>query len=110
MDWKDILASKIESGELQREDSTPVDPPQMREEKKTLHVQIERKGRKGKTATIIFGFDPEGSDEQEVNEVARRLKQQLATGGSARGGEILIQGERMDEVKDILKKSGYKVS
>lgn len=108
MDWKDLLASKIESGELQREDSTPSSEP-VEKARPTLHVEIDRKGRKGKSATIIYGFDPDGGDDKEVEELARKLKQRLATGGSARGGEILIQGERLPEVKKVLLDMGYKV-
>lgn len=72
-----------------------------------LAVSIERKGRGGKTATIVSGFT---CPDDEVAEVARRLKTALGTGGSARGGEILIQGERRREVIDRLRAMGYKIN
>lgn len=70
-----------------------------------VHVITERKGRGGKTATIIEGFvcDPE-----ELKEVAASLKSALGTGGSARGGEILIQGDCRERVKERLHKMGFK--
>lgn len=62
-----------------------------------LRVFFERKGRGGKCATIVTGFD-DLTDEQ-LQEVASKLKKSLGTGGSARCGEILIQGDRQADVK-----------
>ena len=70
-----------------------------------MDVVPEKKGRAGKQATIICGF--QGSDD-DLLELASTLKRRLATGGSARGGEILIQGDRRKEVVEILKSIGYK--
>lgn len=70
-----------------------------------LDVVLEKKHRAGKQATIITGF--EGSDE-ELLKLAAMLKKRLATGGSARGGEILIQGDRRQQVLEILRSAGYK--
>lgn len=72
-----------------------------------LHVFIERKGRKGKTATIIEGF--ENLDENALSELAARLKKQLGVGGSFDENEILIQGDHLLKVKEILHKWGFKV-
>lgn len=108
MDWKDILSSKIERGELpDREDSTPLTQEESSVKKTdVLTVVIDKKGRKGKTATIVEGFSCEDS---RLKEVAATLKAKLGTGGSARGGEILIQGERVEDTKRILREMGYKV-
>lgn len=72
-----------------------------------LTVSMERKGRGGKTATIISGFTLAGDD--KIAGIASRLKSRLGTGGSARGGEILIQGDRRDDVAAWLRAQGYKV-
>lgn len=66
---------------------------------------MERKGRGGKTATIVSGFT---IDDDAVASVAAALKKRLATGGSARGGEILIQGDRRADVIDALRALGFK--
>lgn len=77
------------------------------EERQTgrLDIVLERKGRAGKTATIITGFTV--SDEAVAN-IASQLKRSLGTGGSARGGEILIQGDRRKEVLARLTALGLK--
>lgn len=65
---------------------------------------MEKKGRAGKTATIISGFDmPQG----ELESLAAKLKQRLGAGGSARGGEILIQGDRRKDIASYLRSLGY---
>ena len=71
-----------------------------------LQVVIERKGRAGKTATIIAGFT---CSDEEVADLATRLKTRLGTGGSARGGEILLQGDRRKDVIDFMRANGYKI-
>lgn len=70
-----------------------------------LDIVLERKGRAGKSATIITGFTI-GDD--EIAALASKLKSRLGTGGSARGGEILIQGDRRQDVLQFLKSQGYK--
>ncbi len=109
MDWKDLLKSKIDAGELPVENSDPVETAptvQSSSKKDVLHVLIDRKGRKGKTATIIEGFS---CSDEEVADIAARLKTRLGTGGSSRGGEILLQGDRVGEVRTLLAGMGYKV-
>ncbi len=73
-----------------------------------LDIVLERKGRAGKTATIITGFAAGGVDDAEVSRVASVLKSRLGTGGSARGGEILVQGDRRSDVLRELQSMGYK--
>ncbi len=70
-----------------------------------LDVLLDRKGRKGKAATIVAGFT---ISDEAVAEIARRLKQRLGVGGSSRGGEILIQGDKRSEVAQALSEMGLK--
>ncbi|HKK89149.1 MAG TPA: translation initiation factor [Saprospiraceae bacterium] len=69
-----------------------------------LRVQHDRKGRKGKTVTLITGF--QGSDD-DAKALTKTLKSKCGVGGSYKDGEIVIQGEKRDQVVDILKKMGY---
>lgn len=70
-----------------------------------LDVMLDKRNRNGKKVTLIVGFD--GSDEA-VKALAKELKTECGVGGSARGGEILIQGDMRQRVCDLLRERGYK--
>lgn len=106
MDWKDLLSQKIANGELEREEFEAEKPEAPRQSPETIEVILDKKGRKGKTATLAVGFK---CDEDRLKEIASSLKSRLSTGGSARGGEILIQGDRKEDLKKLLLEMGYKV-
>ena len=69
-----------------------------------LRVRIEKNGRGGKTATLIVGFI---GTESDLKELGKWLKGRLGVGGSAKEGEILIQGDFKQRVIDLLKTDGY---
>lgn len=100
MDWKDALAGlQVPQVETQEEQQQEVKAVQ----KNALNISFQR--RNGKPATIITEF--EGTDD-ELKDLSKYLKVQCGVGGSARGGEILIQGDVRAKVKDLLKAKGYK--
>lgn len=73
-------------------------------EKQVLRVNIEKKHRGGKTATVVFGFQ---GKEEDLEKLAKTLKTKLGVGGTAKNGEIVIQGELKDKVIQLLKTLGY---
>lgn len=112
-DWKEKLNALKESGTIKEEETEELASEKEENlniankgQKERLSVIIDRKGRKGKSATIIEGFTVE---ENEVKEIAKTIKQKLGKGGSVRDSEILIQGECKDEVIHILENMGFKV-
>lgn len=111
MDWKDTLASLsgLPEGEASDKDFSEDNAvlrtqSEVPHQKSPLHVLIEKKRRGGKTATIIEGFE---ISDDEIDDIAQKLKKKLGTGGSSRGGEILIQGDRKADVVRLLKEMGF---
>lgn len=62
------------------------------------------KHRSGKIAVIIKGFIGTNDD---LKVLAKMLKAKCGVGGSAKNGEIIIQGDLRNKVIDILNKEGY---
>ena len=71
-----------------------------------LRVSYERKGRGGKEVTLVSGFVGTTDD---LEALAKLLKTRCGVGGSAKDGEIIIQGNRTDRVKEVLREQGYPV-
>ena len=105
MDWRDklnALKTDLPEGEEVKEIITS--EPKSKLQKEPLRVEMDK--RNGKPSTLITEFL--GTDE-ELKELAKTLKVKCSSGGSARDGEILIQGDFRVKIADILQNMGYKV-
>ena len=71
-----------------------------------LRVQLDRKQRGGKTITLITGFIGSQSD---LDALCKKLKGKFGVGGSAKDGEIIIQGDFKEKVFLLLAEEGYKI-
>ncbi len=71
-----------------------------------LEAHLDKKNRGGKVATVIKGFE---GNEEDIKTLAKKLKTLCGVGGSAKDGEIIIQGNFRDKIMDYLTKEGYKV-
>lgn len=71
-----------------------------------VEVVLDAKGRKGKKATVIAGLL---CDDRLLQELASRLKTRCSVGGSARCGEILLQGDQRVKAAELLRAEGLKV-
>ncbi|OZH52493.1 translation initiation factor Sui1 [Hydrocoleum sp. CS-953] len=79
--------------------------PDLPPNQQNLRVQASRKGRKGKTVTIISGFQ---SNSETLTALLKQLKNQCGAGGTLKDNEIEIQGEHKQKLLEILTKLGYK--
>ena len=71
-----------------------------------IRIRREVKGRKGKTVTVIYGFQ---FDQVDLKSLAKQLKQQCGTGGSVKDDMIIIQGDHREKLMKLLKAQGHKV-
>ena len=74
--------------------------------KQTIRVAIDRKRRAGKSVTVASGFS---LTPESLAKLATALKKKCGAGGTAKDGEIEIQGEHADAVAGELRKLGYRV-
>ena len=71
-----------------------------------IRIQREVKGRKGKTVTIVSGFQ---INADKLKNLASQLKRRCGTGGSVKDGIIIIQGDHRENLLSELKNQGYAV-
>jgi len=75
-------------------------------EKQVIKILLQTKGRRGKKVTIIQGFK---HDPENLTNLARELKQFCGAGGTVKGQQIEIQGDKRKQVADKLTCLGYRV-
>lgn len=69
-----------------------------------IRVHLEKKGRGGKTVSIIKGIE---GPEADIENLLRSIKNYCGTGGSYKDEQLIIQGDQRDKIVDFLKKEGY---
>lgn len=96
------LVYSTESGRIKQDSSTQEITPS----DGFARVRRETKGRKGKGVITISGL---GIDAKALKELAKKLKKTCGTGGSVVGEVIEVQGDKRDQIKQVLESNGFKV-
>ncbi len=104
-DWKDRLNVvystnpdfKYETDGEEEQDTLP-------KEKQQLRISLDKRNRKGKAVSLITGFT--GTTE-DLETLGKLLKVKCGVGGSAKDGEIIIQGDFRNKILELLQKEGY---
>jgi translation initiation factor 1 len=79
--------------------------PDLPPSQQNIRVQVSRKGRGGKTVTVVSGFQAKS---ETLTDLLKKLKAQCGTGGTAREETLEIQGDHAQKLLQILVQLGYK--
>jgi translation initiation factor 1 len=106
-DWKERLGVVYSTNpDFNYENNQEEEPDTLIPAKQQLKVITDRSQRKGKTVTLVKGFIGKSDD---LKKLGKLLRIKCGTGGSEKEGEIIIQGEVAEKIKDILRTEGYGV-
>jgi translation initiation factor 1 len=75
-------------------------------EKMVAKLRVEKKGRGGKTVTVVFDLP---RNDEFLKELSQELKRACGTGGSISENTVELQGDVRDRVRELLLKKGYLV-
>ncbi len=104
-DWKSRLGVMYSTNpDFQYNTNEEPEAETLPKEKQALRISLDKRNRNGKVVTLINGFVGAPDD---LSVLGKLLKVKCGVGGSAKDGEIIIQGDFRQKVLDILKKEGY---
>jgi translation initiation factor 1 len=100
------LLARLLGGDDQAVTPPPTVPPPPPKKVHTVKVSRETAGRKGKGVTVVSDLP---LTEDQLKELATKLKSACGSGGTSKDGRIEIQGDHRDRLVTELEKLGYKV-
>jgi len=104
-DWKNRLNVVYSTNpDYQYENIGEEEAETLPKNQQKLRVSMEKKGRGGKTVTLIRSFI---GSEDDLKELGKLLKTKCGVGGSVKDGEVIIQGDFKQRIIDLLKAEGY---
>lgn len=105
-DWKKRLGVVYSTNpDFRYETETEIRQETLPPAAQKLIVRIDRRQRAGKQVTLVDGFV---GTEEDLTALARTLKTKCGVGGTAKDGQITIQGDLRDKVTGLLSDMGYK--
>ncbi len=105
-DWKSRLGTVYSTNpDFEYTSETTEEQETLVPGKQRLRVALDRRNRGGKQVTLVADFVGTNDD---LKELCKLLKQKCGVGGTAKDGEIIIQGDFRDKIVQILTEAGYK--
>ncbi|MFT3994095.1 MAG: translation initiation factor [Dysgonomonas sp.] len=104
-DWKDrlnVVYSTNPDFKYESEEESELET--IDKAKQQLRISLDKRNRKGKAVTLVTGFIGTSDD---LETLGKLLKTKCGVGGSAKDGEIIVQGDHRNKVLEILQKEGY---
>ena len=101
----DPAESKPAKDETPAAGANPAAPIRTRQQNNPVIVGIERKGRGGKTVSVVTGVMSHEAGQQAL---LKLLKNKIGTGGTLKDGVLEIQGDHRDQIVELLNGLGYK--
>lgn len=103
--WKDRLNVVYSTNpDFKYEEEDAFEEETQPKDKQQLRISLDKRNRKGKAVTLITGFR---GTEEDLTELGKFLKVKCGVGGSAKDGEIIVQGDLRNKVLELLQKEGY---
>lgn len=104
-DWKERLGVMYSTNpDYQYNTGDEEEAETVPKEKQPLRISLDKRNRGGKAVTLVTGFRGTADD---LITLGKFLKVKCGVGGSAKDGEIIVQGDMRQKVLDILQKEGY---
>ena len=104
-DWKERLNVVYSTNpDFKYESDENEETETIAKEKQLLKVSLDKRNRKGKAVTLITGF---AGRQDDLESLGKFLKVKCGVGGSAKDGEIIIQGDFRNKILELLRSEGY---
>jgi translation initiation factor 1 len=94
-----------EQGDLRKQEFPPKSIKSLPPSQQTIYLHRDSKGRGGKTVTIVKKLV---LSEEDLKDLAKKLKQVCGSGGTVKDDTIEIQGEHREKIAEALTRMGYK--
>ena len=105
-DWKERLGVTYSTNpDFQYQSQDNSEEETLPKEKQLLRIMLDKRNRSGKVVTLITGFRGTNDD---LAVLGKMLKVKCGVGGTAKDGEIIMQGDCRQKIGAILTKEGYK--
>lgn len=79
--------------------------PDLPPQQQNIRIQATRSGRKGKTVTVITGFQHKP---ETLSKLLKQLKSKCGSGGTVKDDSLEIQGDHRQKLLEVLTKMNYK--